>query len=79
MIFMVGEQKAGDKADDGREQLADFLKDRKQSEFAKRVRCSPSHLSLILSKKRGMSYGLAKRVSAATGISVDSLMSEVAQ
>lgn len=78
MICMVDERSAPNAADraDGREQLAAFLKDRRQVEFAKEVGCSAAHLSMFLSKRRGISYRLAKRVSEASGISIDALMCE---
>jgi plasmid maintenance system antidote protein VapI len=39
----------------------------KQVEFAQQVGCSESHLSLILSRDRGISWTLAQRLSQATG------------
>lgn len=46
-----------------------------QVKFAREVRCSESHLSLVLSGKRGLSYPLAQRIHAKTGIPVEELMS----
>lgn len=45
-----------------------------QVKFAREVRCSESHLSLVLNGKRGLSYPLATRIHAKTGIAVDDLM-----
>jgi transcriptional regulator with XRE-family HTH domain len=67
---------------DGRAMLADFIHKRTtQAKFAREVRCSESHLSLILKGERGISLGLAKRISEATGgeIPVDKLPHEAAQ
>lgn len=48
--------------------LADFIKGRTtQAEFARQVRCSQAHLSLILKGDRGPSINLAKRIREATG------------
>jgi antitoxin component HigA of HigAB toxin-antitoxin module len=46
-----------------------------QMKFAREVRCSESHLSLVLSGQRGLSYHLATRIHAKTGIPVEELMS----
>lgn len=46
-----------------------------QVKFAREVQCSESHLSLVLAGKRSLSYPLAQRISAKTGIPVDDLMS----
>lgn len=61
---------------DGRALLAEFIRNRTtQAKFARLVRCSESHLSLVLKGKKGVSFGLAKRISAATGgeVPVDAL------
>jgi DNA-binding transcriptional regulator YdaS (Cro superfamily) len=58
---MIGEQ-------DGRTMLAEFIRTRTtQARFAREVGCSESHLSLVLKGARGVSFGLAKRISNATG------------
>lgn len=55
--------------------LADFASDRgAQVKFAREVQCSESHLSLVLNGKRGLSYPLATRIHAKTGIPVEELM-----
>lgn len=56
----------------GRVQIGEFIRLRKmtQSEFARQVDCSEPHLSLILKGERGMSFGLAKRISEATEIPI---------
>ena len=62
--------------------LAEFIRERTtQAKFAREVRCSESHLSLILKGERGISLGLAKRISEATGgaIAVENLPHEAAQ
>lgn len=46
-----------------------------QVKFAREVQCSESHLSLVLNGKRGLSYPLATRIHAKTGIPVEELMS----
>jgi transcriptional regulator with XRE-family HTH domain len=62
---------------DGRAMLAEFIRSRKitQAQFAREVGCSESHLSLVLKGFRGISFGLAKRISNATGgaVPVDKL------
>lgn len=45
-----------------------------QREFAREIGCSESHLSLVLKDGRSVSYRLAKKISDATGISVDEIM-----
>jgi transcriptional regulator with XRE-family HTH domain len=56
--------------------LAGFAAERgAQVKFAREVECSESHLSLVLNGKRGLSYALAQRISAKTGIAMDDLMS----
>lgn len=49
-----------------------------RSEFARRIDCSESHLSLILQGKRGVSYDTARNIEKATGgdIAAISLMAE---
>jgi transcriptional regulator with XRE-family HTH domain len=42
-----------------------------QKEFAKKLGCSESHLSLVLSGERGLSYELATRLRDVAGISID--------
>lgn len=66
---------------DGREMLAAFIRQEKttQAQFAREVGCSGSHLSLILKGERGVSLGLAKRISARAGIPVEKLPHEAAQ
>ena len=55
--------------------LAQFAQKRgAQREFAKKVRCSEPHLSLVLREGRAVSYPLAKRISEQTGFSVDDVM-----
>lgn len=55
--------------------LAEFAAERgKQVKFAREVECSESHLSLVLNGKRGLSYKLAERIQAKTGIAVQELM-----
>lgn len=63
---------------DGRALLAEFIREnaKTQAEFARRVRCSESHLSLVLKGDRGMSLRLAKRISAESGIPVEALPHE---
>lgn len=52
----------------GRALLAQFIRQRTtQAKFARDIGCSESHLSLVLSGSRGVSFGLAKRISKATG------------
>jgi hypothetical protein len=63
---------------DGRALLAKCVAETTQVEFAHRVDCSDSHLCLILKGERGMSFALAKRISAATGIPLESLPHEPA-
>lgn len=59
---------------DGRTMLAEFIRARTtQAKFADQVKCSESHLSLVLKGERGMSLGLAKRISAAAGIPIEAL------
>lgn len=51
----------------GRSSLGDFIRQHTtQAKFAREVRCSESHLSLVLKGKRVMSFRLAKRISEAT-------------
>lgn len=45
-----------------------------QVEFAREVGCSESHLSLVLRGKKGLSYPLAERINAKTGIEISELM-----
>jgi len=48
--------------------LADWIEaNTTQAKFARAVRCSESHLSLILKGERGVSLPLAQRLSDATG------------
>lgn len=55
--------------------LAGFSSERgAQVKFAREVQCSESHLSLVLNGKRGLSYPLATRIHAKTGIPVEELM-----
>jgi transcriptional regulator with XRE-family HTH domain len=54
-------------------QLAKYLAQTTQAEFARKVQCSDSHLSLILNGERGMSLALAKRISAASGVPIENL------
>ena len=62
---------------DGRALLADYIsKETTQAALARAVGCSASHLSLILKGERGVSLGLAKRISAATGVPVETLPHE---
>lgn len=53
---------------DGIQKLAGFIAREvaSQAQFARDVRCSESHLSLVLAGKRGVSVPLATRISAAT-------------
>lgn len=51
----------------GRKLLAEYIRARTtQAQFAREVGCSDSHLSLVLKGERGVSFGLAKRISEAT-------------
>lgn len=53
---------------DGRQLLAGYISGRTtQAQFARDVRCSESHLSLVLKGERGVSLKLAKRIMEATG------------
>jgi DNA-binding transcriptional regulator YdaS (Cro superfamily) len=53
---------------DGRQILAEFIAaNGTQSQFARDVDCSESHLSLVLKGDRGVSLKLARRISRATG------------
>jgi plasmid maintenance system antidote protein VapI len=48
--------------------LAKFIRERTtQAQFARDVKCSQTHVTLVLQGKRGVSVPLAKRISAATG------------
>lgn len=59
---------------DGRHELAQFIeRTTTQAAFARTVRCSEGHLSLVLSGKRDMSFKLAKRVSEASGVPLEAL------
>ena len=58
----------GTSAHTGRTLLAQFIHKRMtQAQFAQKVGCSESHLSLVLKGERAVSLGLAKRISEATG------------
>jgi transcriptional regulator with XRE-family HTH domain len=64
--------------------LAKWLTDSKESraDFCERARISQSHLSLIISRKRGPSLTVAARIERATGKkvkAVDLLPLEIAQ
>ena len=61
---------------DGKDLLADFIKGKSQAEFARQVRCSEGHLSLILAGKRKASAELALRISAASGVPARTLVSD---
>lgn len=66
--LLVAKSQIMDIQADGRTLLADYIRtETTQAEFARAIECSPSHLSLILKGERGVSFGLAKRISAATG------------
>lgn len=53
---------------DGRALLAEFIRSNTtQAKFAREVGCSESHLSLVLKGLRGVSFGLAKKMSEASG------------
>jgi transcriptional regulator with XRE-family HTH domain len=53
---------------DGRRLLQKFIREHTtQVDFARAVKCSQTHLTLVLQGKRGVSVPLAKRMSAATG------------
>jgi len=55
--------------------MASFAAERgAQVKFAREVQCSESHLSLVLNGKRGLSYPLAERINAKTGIPISELM-----
>jgi transcriptional regulator with XRE-family HTH domain len=63
---------------DGRRLLARYIRENtSQAEFARDVKCSQTHLTLVLQGKRGVSVPLAKRMSAATGgtVPVNALVS----
>jgi transcriptional regulator with XRE-family HTH domain len=64
---------------DGRARLVKYLDGKKQADFAREVQCSESHLSLILRGERGMSFALAKRISAASGIPIKDLPHEASE
>ena len=52
----------------GLQLLAEYIRQRtNQREFAKLIGHGESHLSLVLAGKRGLSFGMAKRISEATG------------
>lgn len=52
----------------GRHLILDFIRENTtQVQFARDVECSESHLALFLQGKRGLSVGLARRMSEATG------------
>ena len=70
-----------DSRDDWREKLLkQFAAERgAQQNFAREVRCSPSHLSLLLKGERGLSYALAVRIKDKTGIPVEDLMAEASR
>jgi plasmid maintenance system antidote protein VapI len=54
--------------DNGLALLLEYIQQRTtQRKFARVVGCGESQLSLILAGKRGMSFGLAKRIATATG------------
>lgn len=54
--------------DKGLELLLEYIQQRTtQRKFARLVGCGESHLSLILAGRNAISFGLAKRISAATG------------
>lgn len=61
---------------DGIELLIDYLRREKasQAQFAADVKCSESHLSLVLARKRGLSVPLAKRISNKTGVPFTALV-----
>lgn len=65
----------------GLARLAEYVSelDGTQKAFADAVGCSEPHLSLILAGKRGLSWGLAKRIEGVTGIPAPSLMREPAE
>ena len=50
-----------------------------QTKLARKAVCSDGHLSLVLKGKRGMSPELAKRISDATGIPIQSLRPDLAK
>lgn len=66
-------------APDGRAQLAEYLAGTTQADFARKVECSESHLSLILKGERGMSFALAKRISAESGVPLEHLPHEATE
>ncbi len=54
--------------DSGLAMLLEYIRQRtNQRKFALAIGCKESHLSLVLAGKRGISFGMAKRISAATG------------
>jgi hypothetical protein len=54
--------------DHGLRLLAEYIRQRTtQRKFAVLIGCGESHLSLVLAGKRAMAFGLAKRISEATG------------
>lgn len=53
---------------DARQLLAKWIAENTtQAQFARDVGCSESHLSLVLSKDRGWSLPMARKMSKATG------------
>lgn len=50
-----------------------------QAQLARDVKCSESHLSLVLARKRGVSAKLAKRISEATGVPMRELRPDLAE
>jgi transcriptional regulator with XRE-family HTH domain len=61
---------------DGRRKLAEFIAaNSTQAQFAREVACSQPHLTLFLQGKRGLSIGLAGRISRATRIPIRMLVS----
>lgn len=61
---------------DGRKKLAEFIAaNSTQAQFAREVDCSQPHLTLVLQGKRGLSIGLASRISKATDIPLRMLVS----
>jgi transcriptional regulator with XRE-family HTH domain len=66
---------------DGRRLLVNFIEGRTtQAEFARVIRCSEPHLSLILKGDRRPSLDLAKRINDATGgaVPIDAFAVEAA-
>lgn len=60
--------------------LQEFLKRKgAQAELARAVGCSQAHLCLVSNGERGLSINLAKKISDATGVPIQTLLPDLAQ